>query len=513
MAHTTVQSLIRLGNSEALLAALDKSGQNSALRDGVLRALQALHQPMVADALITRLATSPDSGLRIAVARTLSRLYYTEGEWKGDSWGTRPDTRGPYYQPEKWEASDRIGEALLTALNKAGAEEAAALASEFGRHRIKPGDALGKLVELAKKDASVLPSLARELAQEDSVPADAIPLLVNVLKDTQQPTFIRAMAVFALVKTDDLEAFKTMSSVLADLKGGGNGSEVSKAKDAFWNAPKLENHHQYFENIVATASGPEQSWALQVLLKLAKRNSGSPESRQMSRAALDREWSAGGKRRIAVMQAAAEAKSNLFDASIVEATQDADSAVAKAAEQAVGKLRIDVAKVKATLAKAKGPAISTLKPEDVLRNVAKLKGDAARGEALFVQQGCVACHTVAAGQPLKGPYLGNIAQTYKRAELAESILYPNKTIAQGFATNTLTLKDKSVQTGFVIQESAEKVTLRNIAGQEIVIPTSSIASRSTDPRSMMPEGLVNILSENDFASLLDYLESLAKQQK
>jgi putative heme-binding domain-containing protein len=512
VAHTTVQSLIRLGNSDALLAALDKSGQNSALRDGVLRALQAMHQPTVADALINRLAASPDSGLRVAIARTLSRLYYTEGEWKGDSWGTRPDTRGPYYQPEKWEASDRIGQALVTALNKAGAEEAAALASEFGRHRIKPGDALGKLVELAKKDASVLPTLARQLAQEDNVPTDAIPLLVSVLKDTQQPTFIRAMAVFALVKTDDLEAFKTMSSVLADLKGGGNGSEVSKAKDAFWNAPKLENHHQYFENLAATSSGAEQSWALQVLLKLAKRNSGSPESRQMSRAALDREWSAGGKRRIAIMQAAADAKSNLFDASIVEATQDSDPAVAKAAEQAVGKLRIDVAKVKAATAKAKGPAISTLKPEEVLRNVTKLKGDSARGETLFVQQGCVACHTVAAGQPLKGPYLGNIAQTYKRSELAESILYPNKTIAQGFATNTLTLKDKTVQTGFVIQESAEKVTLRNIAGQEVVIPTATIASRTTDPKSMMPEGLVNPLSESDFASLLDYLESLAKQK-
>jgi putative heme-binding domain-containing protein len=320
------------------------------------------------------------------------------------------------------------------------------------------------------------------------------------------------MAVFALTKTDDMEAFKTMSSVLADLKGGGNGSEVSKAKDAFWNAPKLENHHQYFENLAATASGAEQSWALQVLLKLAKRNSGSPESRQMSRAALNREWSAGGKRRIAIMQAVADAKSNLFDSSIVEATQDADPAVAKAAEQAVSKLRIDVAKVKAAAEKTKGPAISTLKPEDVLRNVTKLKGDPSRGETLFVQQGCVACHTVAAGQPLKGPYLGNIAQTYKRSELAEAILYPNKTIAQGFATNTLTMKDKSVQTGFIIQEGAEKVTLRNIAGQEVVIPTTSIATRVTEPKSMMPEGLVNMLSENDFASLLDYLESLAKQK-
>lgn len=512
VAHTTVQSLIRLGDSEALVAALDNSGQNSALRDGVLRAIQALHQPAVADALINRLATSPDSGLRVAIARTLSRLYYHEGEWKGDSWGTRPDTRGPYYQPEKWEASDRIGQALVTALNKAGAEEAAALASEFGRHRIKPGDALGKLVALAKNDASVLPTLARQLAQEDSVPTEAIPLLINALKDVQQPTFIRAMAVFALVKTDDLEAFKTMSSVLADLKGGGNGSEVSKAKDAFWNAPKLENHHQYFENLAATAAGPEQSWALQVLFKLAKRSSGSPESRQMSRAALDREWSAAGKRRIAIMHAAVEAKSNLFDTSLVEAMQDSDPAVAKAAEQAVSKLRIDVAKVKTAIAKAKGPAISTLNPEEVLRNVTKFKGDSARGETLFVQQGCVACHTVAAGQPLKGPYLGNIAQTYKRTELAESILHPNKTIAQGFATNILTLKDKSVQTGFVIQESAEKVILRNIAGQEVVIPTSSIATRATDSKSMMPEGLVNTLSESDFASLLDYLESLAKQK-
>jgi putative heme-binding domain-containing protein len=168
--------------------------------------------------------------------------------------------------------------------------------------------------------------------------------------------------------------------------------------------------------------------------------------------------------------------------------------------------------VKAAAEKTKGPAISTLKPEDVLRNVTKLKGDPSRGETLFVQQGCVACHTVAAGQPLKGPYLGNIAQTYKRSELAEAILYPNKTIAQGFATNTLTMKDKSVQTGFIIQEGAEKVTLRNIAGQEVVIPTTSIATRVTEPKSMMPEGLVNMLSENDFASLLDYLESLAKQK-
>ena len=42
-------------------------------------------------------------------------------------------------------------------------------------------------------------------------------------------------------------------------------------------------------------------------------------------------------------------------------------------------------------------------------------------------------------RPLKGPYLGNIANTYQRPAPAEAIHEPSKTIAQGFATNTITL--------------------------------------------------------------------------
>jgi putative heme-binding domain-containing protein len=142
----------------------------------------------------------------------------------------------------------------------------------------------------------------------------------------------------------------------------------------------------------------------------------------------------------------------------------------------------------------------------------KTKGDKARGEVLFTQAGCVACHTVKATDPAKGPYLGNIAETYKRRELAEAILIPNKTIAQGFVTNTFTMKDGSVQMGFVTQEAADKVVIRNIAAQEFTIDPKLVAKREkNEAQSLMPVGLMNASTVADLASLIDYLESLAKK--
>jgi putative heme-binding domain-containing protein len=93
--------------------------------------------------------------------------------------------------------------------------------------------------------------------------------------------------------------------------------------------------------------------------------------------------------------------------------------------------------------------------------------------------------------------------------LAEAILLPNKTIAQGFATHRFELKDGEELDGFVIQEAAEQVTIRTVATQEVKIPTANVASRKVVPKSLMPEGLLAAVSVEDFASLLTFLESLA----
>jgi putative heme-binding domain-containing protein len=118
---------------------------------------------------------------------------------------------------------------------------------------------------------------------------------------------------------------------------------------------------------------------------------------------------------------------------------------------------------------------------------------------------------VSAGEALRGPFLGNIATIYKRDELARAILVPNNTIAQGFGTHHFELKDGTEVDGFVVQEAADKVTVRNVAAQELQFKTDEIAARSKLKKSLMPEGLVANLTLKDFASLLDYLQSLSKQ--
>ena len=63
--------------------------------------------------------------------------------------------------------------------------------------------------------------------------------------------------------------------------------------------------------------------------------------------------------------------------------------------------------------------------------------------------------------------------------------------------------------GFVIQEEADRITVRNAAGQELVIDAGEISKRTKLERSLMPEGLAGNLTVGELASLLDYLEGLA----
>lgn len=65
--------------------------------------------------------------------------------------------------------------------------------------------------------------------------------------------------------------------------------------------------------------------------------------------------------------------------------------------------------------------------------------------------------------------------------------------------------------GFVTVESADKVTIRNIAAQELTFEMKNIARRERIEPSLMPPGLVLNITLRDFASLLDYLEALAKK--
>lgn len=474
-------------------------------KTAVFRALAMMHQPEVVTGLIERLDKATDTPTRKGLLATLCRLHFTEGEWKGDSWGTRPDTRGPYYQPEAWSETPKIAASLKDALSKASPEEAAFLVSELNRNRIQFNEALERILTLAAKDDKLIPDAVSQMSTVDSVPAAGIPLLVKAAQMTDVNPAVLAQAITALAKTDSAEGCRVSLSALVVLsKAEGAGKEKEAASTAFFGAPKLENHHQLLEVEAEKIGTPTAAWADAALLTLSARKTGSPESIELSGKALDAGWQ-NPKRRMQILKAAGDIKHNPYADKILAALDDADPEVAKVAKQVAGKMKLE----KKT--KDSGPLISTMKMEDVVAQVVKTKGDIALGEQLFTRQTCVACHTVSMDQAPKGPYLGNIAQTYKRPDLAMNVLDPNKTIAQGFVSEVFAHKDGTTQLGFVTFESADTVKFRNITAQEFTYAVKDITKRDKLPISIMPPGLVANLTMHEFASLLDYMESLSKK--
>ena len=161
---------------------------------------------------------------------------------------------------------------------------------------------------------------------------------------------------------------------------------------------------------------------------------------------------------------------------------------------------IDLAKI----ASQKG-AVATTALEDIILAVDKLKPNHARGEALFTQQGCVACHALQPGGAVLGPFMGQIGSIMNPAQIATAILRPSDTISQGFQTVLLTLKDGSTRMGFATETTSEKIVLRDMAGTVSTVLTADVKEDKHLPMSMMPEGLANALSLDEFAALVHFL--------
>jgi putative membrane-bound dehydrogenase-like protein len=504
IAHTAFRALAKLKASDAAFAIVDQASASPEQRKGALRALMRIHEPQVVRGLIERLEKTAEPVARVGILEALCRLYHQEGVWKGDSWGTRPDTRGPYYQPEKWSESAAIAVALKAELAAASPTAAADLIRELRRNRIEFNEMLERLLALVAKQPELLPDLVSHLATGETVPSEGVNHLVTAATG-DFPAETIASAVITLAKTDSKEGFLASLQAIHKLAPTRSAEKsLASARAAFLGAPKLENHHQLLETEAAKLDGGASQWADAALLALSGRKEGSPEARELSRKDLERGWE-NPKRRLQIIQAIQATNFHGFDEQVLIATTDPDPAVAAAATAAAKVLKLE------KKGEDKTPRVGTLKNEEVVAAVLKTKGDVALGEQMFNRQTCTLCHASSLDQVQKGPYLGNIAQTYSREDLAINILDPGKTIAQGFATESFTLKDGTQYVAFITLESADQVKARDIAGQEYTWKTSDIAKREKLPISLMPPGLANSLTIREFASLLDYLEALSKK--
>ncbi|MGB7157478.1 MAG: hypothetical protein WBD40_05395 [Tepidisphaeraceae bacterium] len=140
-----------------------------------------------------------------------------------------------------------------------------------------------------------------------------------------------------------------------------------------------------------------------------------------------------------------------------------------------------------------------------------MKGEASRGKVVFETLGCNKCHTLDSHEEPRGPFLGDAGKRFERKHIVESILLPSAKIAQGFASERIVAKSPGgdVETiGFITRESGEDVELRDLTGKVTVVKKSDIKSRTPQAGSMMPTGLADAMTLDDFASLLQFLSTL-----
>jgi len=149
--------------------------------------------------------------------------------------------------------------------------------------------------------------------------------------------------------------------------------------------------------------------------------------------------------------------------------------------------------------------------DEYLQAAIQIPGDPSRGETLFREPNgvnCIACHRVQQLGSDLGPDLSSIGTQFDRRALAESILYPSKTVREGYQQITVALADEEELSGVVKGETAEVLILRDSSGREHRIPRASIKSRTNSATSIMPEGLQSALSLEEFADLIRYLTTL-----
>ena len=147
-----------------------------------------------------------------------------------------------------------------------------------------------------------------------------------------------------------------------------------------------------------------------------------------------------------------------------------------------------------------------------LAELLKLRADSINGEKVFFRQapGCSTCHQVKGKGAQVGPDLSEIGTKLGKDALFESILDPSAGISVGYETYGLQLKSGDEAYGLLTSDSTDEVAIKDLKGIVTRYKKSEIASRRQLKTSIMPTGLQQAMTAQEFADLLDYLSSLKK---
>jgi putative heme-binding domain-containing protein len=119
---------------------------------------------------------------------------------------------------------------------------------------------------------------------------------------------------------------------------------------------------------------------------------------------------------------------------------------------------------------------------------------------------CAACHRLFGDGGTIGPDITGSNRS-NLDYLLHNILDPNAEIPNAYRSATVTLSDGRVLTGIVDTQGPSAVRVQTTSGI-VTLPRTDIASIAQSDVSMMPEGLLNPLTDEDVRSLVAYLRGV-----
>lgn len=156
-----------------------------------------------------------------------------------------------------------------------------------------------------------------------------------------------------------------------------------------------------------------------------------------------------------------------------------------------------------------GPKPTTAEMKQQVENYAGVirngLGDPYEGRKLFTMS-CGLCHQLF-GQ---GGHIGPDLTPYKRDDLDTMLLNvvnPNAEIREGYETYLVKTKDGRTLSGFLADKDSRVVVLRGIDGVNQTLQLDQILEMKSAGLSLMPEGLLNSLKEQQVRDLFAYLRS------
>ena len=133
------------------------------------------------------------------------------------------------------------------------------------------------------------------------------------------------------------------------------------------------------------------------------------------------------------------------------------------------------------------------------------KGDLERGRVIYFGKSvCFSCHTVGMEGGKLGPDLTSIQRDRSAHDLLESIVYPSATFAREYETYLIKTKTNEYL-GIIHENTPDAIVLGTSPQTTVRISKKDILSTEVSDVSMMPQGLDQLLSDQELADLMAFL--------